>query len=70
MDYKEETTYLIFDKSTNLPDRWVGDSTLCFFGSKEDAMLGLKEEEFVAIPVSECSEELKKEYRKLIDKEL
>ena len=67
MEYYEENTYLIFSKETNLPDRWKSSGDLCYYGSKEDAMFDLNPNDYEVKPISECSEELQKEYRKLID---
>lgn len=67
MEYYEEHTYLVFNKKTNTPDRWKSSGELCYYGSYEDAMEGLNPNEYEAKLVSECSEELQKEYRKIID---
>lgn len=68
MEYYEENTYLVFNKKTNLPDRWSSSGELVFYARKEDAMEGLSNLEYEAKTVYECSEELQKEYRKIIDK--
>jgi hypothetical protein len=65
--YKKEHTYLVLDCSTNDFIRWNGDNTLFFAGSKEDALIDLDENLFKAIPVSECLEDIQKEYEKRID---
>lgn len=70
MEYNEDSTYLVIEIKSNLPMRWEKSGELFYAGSLTDAMIDLPINEFVAKPVKDCSEELQKEYRKLIDKEL
>jgi len=65
--YRKEHTYLVWNCSTNNFVRWNGDNTLFFAGSKEDALIDLDDNLFKAIPVSECSNHIQKEYEKRID---
>jgi len=67
MEYYEEHTYLVFNKKTNLPIRWSASGELQYHSNLEVAMWGLDTDLYEAKPISECSEELQKEYRKLID---
>lgn len=70
MEYNEEFTYLVIENKSNQPMRWSGSNELFYAGNIEDAMIDLPSDQFTAKPVKDCSEELQKEYRQLIDKEL
>ena len=65
--YRKEHTYLVLEASTNTFVRWQGDNTIFFAGSVEDALIDLEQGSFYAIPVSQCSEAIQKEYEQRID---
>ena len=65
--YKKEHTYLVLEASTNAFVRWQGDNTIFFAGSVEDALISLERGAFYAIPVSQCSDAIQKEYEQRID---
>ena len=65
--YKKENTYLVLETATNAFLRWNNDKSLFFAGSAEDALIDLESDFFYAIPVSECSELIQKEYEQKID---
>jgi hypothetical protein len=66
--YKKEHTYLVLEASTNTFVRWQSDNTLYFAGSVEDALIDLERGSFYAIPVSQCSDAIQKEYEQRVDK--
>jgi hypothetical protein len=68
--YKKEHTFLVVEKGNQEPLRWKSDNTLFFAGSVEDALEGLPQGEFVAIPVYLCSDEIQTEYEQLIDEKI
>lgn len=74
MEYNEDKTYLIFDKRFNFPLRMAKSNNL-FYGNKNEVDNELLKDKLSDLIyeiklVKDCSEELQKEYRKLIDKEL
>jgi hypothetical protein len=64
--YKKEHTYLVLEASTNTFVRWQND-TIFFAGSVEDALIDLERGSFYAMPVSQCSDSIQKEYEQRID---
>lgn len=65
--YKKQDTYLVFERGQNEPLRWKSDNALFFAGSVNDALEGLPQDLFHAIPISQCSEVIQKEYEERID---
>jgi hypothetical protein len=63
--YRKEGTYLVREKKTNTFVRWT-DGKIFFAGSKEDALLGLTEDEFEALRVCDCPKDIQEEYEKRI----
>jgi hypothetical protein len=63
--YRKEGTYLVREKKTNTFVRWT-DGKIFFAGSKEDALLGLNEDEFEALRVCDCPYNIQKEYEERI----
>jgi hypothetical protein len=64
--YRKEGTYLVREKNTNEFVRWQGDNKIFFAGSKEDALIGLSEDEFEALRVCDCPDDIQEEYEKRI----
>lgn len=67
MEYYEENTYLIFDKKTDQPIRYNSSGDLNYYNCLKDAVKQFNSSFQEIKSISECSEELQKEYRKLID---
>lgn len=68
LDYKKETTYLL--KINGEFCRWNGDNSLAYFGSEEDALVGLTPPyNAEAVRVIDCPEDIQKEYELQIDKD-
>ena len=65
--YRKKHTYLVLEASTNTFVRWQSDNTIFFAGSVEDALIDLEQGSFYAIPVSQCSSAIQKEYEQRID---
>jgi hypothetical protein len=65
--YRKENTYLVIDKKTNQYIRLQGDNKLFFAGSKEDALIGLPNDDVEAIRVCDCPIDVQKEYEQRID---
>jgi len=64
--YRKEGTYLVREKKTNTFVRWQSDNKIFFAGSKEDALIGLTEDEFEALRVCDCPDDIQKEYEERI----
>ena len=64
--YRKQNTYIAFIRCNMRPLRWTNNK-LFFAGSEEDALYDLDRDIFIALPVSECSKEIQREYEKRIE---
>jgi hypothetical protein len=65
--YQKDCTYLVFERVTKEFLRWSSDKTLFFASNVNDALVGLPKNEYVAIEVASCSEEIQREYEAKIN---
>ncbi len=64
--YHKDTNFIVFQHGQSEPFRYKSDNSLYYAGSVEDALLDLGDQ-FYCVPVSQCSDELQKEYEQIID---